>query len=43
MNLFLDKLGEEAFSFNSGDIAAIIAPNENTAFDIEKEESRGCA
>lgn len=42
MNLFLDELGEEAFGFNGGDITTVIAPNENAAFDVEKEESRGC-
>ena len=41
-DLFLDELGEEAFGLNGGDIATIIPPNENAAFDVEKEEGRGC-
>jgi hypothetical protein len=39
MNLFLDEFGEETFSFNGGDITTVIAPNENAAFDVEKEKS----
>lgn len=32
--LFLDELGEEFLGLNGGDIAAIVTPNENAAFDI---------
>lgn len=35
MNLFFYELGEEAFGFEGGDIATVIAPNENAAFDVE--------
>lgn len=34
-DLFLDELGEEAFGLDGGDIAAVVAPNEDAAFDVE--------
>ena len=40
-DLFLDELGEEALGLNSRDIAPVIAPHQNSAFDVEKEERRG--
>ena len=41
-NLFLDELGEEAFSVDGGDVASVVAPDEDAAFDVEEEQSRGC-
>jgi hypothetical protein len=35
MNLFLDELGEEAFGFDGGDIATVVAPDENATFDVK--------
>lgn len=42
MNLFFDEFGEEAFSFDGGDVTAVVAPDEDAAFDVEEEQSRGC-
>lgn len=42
MNLFFNEFGEEAFGFDSSDVAAVVAPNEDAAFDVEEEQSRGC-
>jgi len=42
MNLFFNEFGEEAFGFDGGDIAAVVTPNEDAAFDVEKEQSRDC-
>lgn len=41
INLFIDEFGEAFFSLNGSDIASVIAPNKNTAFDVENEERRG--
>lgn len=38
--LFLDELGEEALGLNGRDITTEVAPDQNAAFDIEKEKSR---
>lgn len=40
-DLFLDELGEEAFGVDGGDVATVVAPNQDAAFDVEEEESRG--
>jgi len=41
-NLFFDEFGEEAFGVEGGDVAAVVAPDEDAAFDVEEEQSRGC-
>ena len=33
---------EEAFGVEGGDIAAVVAPDEDAAFDVKEEQSRGC-
>jgi len=42
IGLFFDEFGEEAFGVEGGDIAAVVAPDEDAAFDVEEEQSRGC-
>ena len=37
-NLFLDELGEEAFSFSGEDITVVVTPDGNTTFDIEQRQ-----
>lgn len=32
--LFLDELGEETLGLSSRDIATVVAPNQNSAFDV---------
>lgn len=41
-NLLVDEFGEEALSFNGGDVAAVVTPDEDAAFDVEEEQSRSC-
>lgn len=36
-NLFLEKLGEEAFGLSGGDIATIVSPHKHTALDVQEE------
>lgn len=42
MNLFIDEFGEETFGFDGGDVAAVVTPDEDAAFDVEEEQSRSC-
>lgn len=36
-NLFVDYLGEEAFGVDGGDVTTVVAPDEDTAFDVEEK------
>lgn len=33
-DLFLDELSEEALGLDGGDVAAVVAPDQNAAFDV---------
>lgn len=33
-DLFVDELSEEALGLDGGDVATIVAPDENAAFDV---------
>jgi hypothetical protein len=42
ISLFIDEFGEESFGFDGGDVAAVVTPDEDAAFDVEEEQSRSC-
>ena len=43
INLFIDEFGEAFLSLSSGYIASVVAPDQNTAFDIERKNSAEAA
>ena len=40
-HLFLDEFGEETLGLSSGDVAAVIAPDEDATFDVEQKQRGG--